>query len=101
MTPNQQNAVVKPMDSGHQVRACISLNLADSQPGRRWDLPSGTRSLLFQFPRLEPEPVITLGAVVTTNNDVRLTPGLNSSVVIHFWADEAISVAQPGASFDI
>ncbi len=89
------------MSSGHRVRARISLNSTDT-PSTGWTLRSGTRSLLLQFRGLERDEPITLGGVVSTNNDVALTLGLTDlDVVIHFWADQAIAAAQPGAKFVI
>ena len=86
---------------GHRVRARITLEPVETTTAR-WRLPSGTRSLLFQFTRPGEEKPVTLGGVVTTNNDAPLAPGVTDlDVLIDFWADEAAAVARPGARFAI
>ena len=99
-SPNQREIHGRPaqMNSGHRVRARISLSRVDvAKP--EFALPSGTRSLLFQFPELDGNEPITLGALVTSDNDAALAPGGDLVASIDFWADQARTVALPGATF--
>jgi hypothetical protein len=86
------------MTAGHRVHAELTLAPTE-EGGLKAPMPSGTRSLLLQFPAPGREPV-TLGAEVTADDQAELAPG-SSGVrgVAHFWADEAHGVAVPGAAF--
>jgi hypothetical protein len=88
------------MASGHRVRARITLDTT-ARGGLKSALSSGTRSLLLQFQRaLESNEPIMLGAVITSENQARLAPGVSDlTVSIHFWNDAARTVALPHVSF--
>lgn len=86
------------MTVGHRVRAELTL-ASTEEGGLKAPVPSGTRSLLLQFPVPGQEPV-TLGAEVTAEDQGELAPGASGvRAVVHFWADEARSAAVPGAVF--
>ncbi len=84
--------------TGHVV--CIEVELAPSeQGGLKAPMPSGTRSLLLQFPADQGQPV-SLGAELAVEGGGELVPGANGILVLaHFWADEARTVALPPKTF--
>jgi hypothetical protein len=82
--------------TGHSVMAIISLHATD-KGGLHSSLPSGTPSLVLEFPDEGP---IQLGGVIQAQAGGLLEPGMsNRWVTINFWADEARLFAVPGVTF--
>lgn len=77
--------------------------LPASSGGLHSAMPSGTRSLLLEFPPLDhPDEDVKVGAVIDTVDGSALAPGSGEvSVTVRFWSDEAAIYAVPGAAFTL
>ena len=84
--------------NGHVV--CAEVELAPAElGGLKGPMPSGTRSLLLQFPGGDGQP-ISLGAELAVEGGGELVPGAKGiQVLAHFWVDEARNVALPPNTF--
>lgn len=87
------------LSNGHRISADLSLN-PTAEGGLREPLPSGTRSLIFEFK--DQNGKAQLGARIETPTVGPLCPGEEIlGARVDFWADEARIYATEGQSFEL
>ena len=82
--------------------ARVSL-LPTGEGGLTAPLATGTKSLLLRFASgIEGDPLVTLGAVIDSEDRTPIAPGdRDRDVRLQFWADTAEVFVSNGASFEL